>query len=50
MIFSPACKSGFGGLYSTRVSNELSAGNPKVACLAFSVVMFLTISQAIVVS
>ncbi|KAF5763589.1 putative multi antimicrobial extrusion protein [Helianthus annuus] len=41
---------GFGAAASTRVSNELGAGNPQAARLAVSTVMFLTIIEAIIVS
>ena len=36
--------------YSTRVSNELGAGNTRAARLAVGAVMFLAVSQAIIVS
>lgn len=38
------------GCYSTRVSNELGAGNPQAARLAVGAVMFLTISEAVLIS
>lgn len=36
--------------FSTRVSNELGAGNPQGACLAVFVVMFLAVAEAVLVS
>ncbi|XP_071694880.1 protein DETOXIFICATION 14-like [Rutidosis leptorrhynchoides] len=41
---------GFGAAASTRVSNELGAGNPQVARLAVFTTMFLAITEAIIVS
>ena len=38
------------GENSTRVSNELGAGNPRAARLAVGAVMFLAVSQSIIVS
>ena len=38
------------GPYSTRVSNELGAGNPRAACVAVAAVMFLAVSEAVIVS
>ncbi|XP_074316582.1 protein DETOXIFICATION 16-like [Silene latifolia] len=40
---------GLSGAVSTRVSNELGAGHPKIARLAVSVVLFLAITESIVV-
>ncbi|KAK9049230.1 hypothetical protein SSX86_031803, partial [Deinandra increscens subsp. villosa] len=41
---------GFGAAASTRVSNELGAGNPQAARLAVCAVLFLAIIEAIIVS
>ncbi|XP_031253258.1 protein DETOXIFICATION 14-like [Pistacia vera] len=41
---------GFGAAASTRVSNELGAGNPGAARLAVYVVMILAVSEAVIVS
>ncbi|KAB1205628.1 MATE efflux family protein 8 [Morella rubra] len=41
---------GLGAAASTRVSNELGAGNPQAAGLAVTVVMFITITEALIVS
>nr|XP_043639089.1 protein DETOXIFICATION 14-like [Erigeron canadensis] len=41
---------GFGAAASTRVSNELGAGNPKAARLAVYTTIFLAITEAIIVS
>ncbi|XP_062109988.1 protein DETOXIFICATION 14-like isoform X1 [Humulus lupulus] len=41
---------GLGSAGSTRVSNELGAGNPRAARLALGAVMFLAVSQSIIVS
>ncbi|KAF3431958.1 hypothetical protein FNV43_RR26694 [Rhamnella rubrinervis] len=41
---------GLGAAGSTRVSNELGAGNPQAARVALAAVMFLTVSEAIFVS
>ncbi|KAL8250387.1 hypothetical protein R6Q59_034080 [Mikania micrantha] len=41
---------GFGSAVSTRVSNELGAGKPQAAQLAARVVMFLAITEGILVS
>ncbi|XP_020271206.1 protein DETOXIFICATION 14-like isoform X2 [Asparagus officinalis] len=41
---------GLGAAASTRVSNELGAGNSKGACLAVRVVMFITVMEAVIVS
>ncbi|XP_015895584.3 protein DETOXIFICATION 14-like [Ziziphus jujuba] len=41
---------GLGAAGSTRVSNELGAGNPQGARIAVTAVMFLTVSEAILVS
>jgi multidrug resistance protein, MATE family len=40
----------FGGNCSTRVSNELGAGNPQAARLAVTVVMLITVTEAVIVS
>lgn len=40
---------GFSGAVSTRVSNELGAGNPQAARLAVYVVLCMTISESVVV-
>ncbi|KAI3931891.1 hypothetical protein MKW98_012301 [Papaver atlanticum] len=40
--------SGLGGTISTRVSNELGAGNPKGTRLAVQVVLLITITQGII--
>ncbi|XP_074316585.1 protein DETOXIFICATION 16-like [Silene latifolia] len=40
---------GLGAAVSTRVSNELGAGHPRIARLAVSVVLFLAITEGIVV-
>lgn len=36
--------------FSTRVSNELGAGNPQAARLAVAAVMFLTVSGVVIIS
>ncbi|CAI9270788.1 unnamed protein product [Lactuca saligna] len=41
---------GFGAAASTRVSNELGAGNPQAAKLAVHTVMFVIVIEAIIVS
>ncbi|ONK67856.1 uncharacterized protein A4U43_C05F4520 [Asparagus officinalis] len=41
---------GVGAAASTRVSNELGAGNPEGAQLAVQIVMFIAVTEAIVVS
>ncbi|KAL2522202.1 MATE efflux family protein [Forsythia ovata] len=41
---------GFGAAASTRVSNELGAGNPQKARVAVSVVMFLAVIETVTVS
>ncbi|XP_031265318.1 protein DETOXIFICATION 14-like [Pistacia vera] len=41
---------GLGAAASTRVSNELGAGNPQAASIAVKAVMFLAVSEAITVS
>ncbi|KAL5763387.1 hypothetical protein ACOSP7_019651 [Xanthoceras sorbifolium] len=41
---------GLGAAASTRVSNELGAGNPQAASLAVKAVMFLAVSESIIVS
>ncbi|KAA8530603.1 hypothetical protein F0562_005312 [Nyssa sinensis] len=41
---------GFGAAASTRVSNELGAGNPQVAQVAVWVVMFLAVTETAIVS
>ncbi|XP_078169347.1 protein DETOXIFICATION 12-like [Carex rostrata] len=41
---------GFGAAVSTRVSNELGAGNPEKARSAVRVVMFIEVAEAVVVS
>ncbi|KAJ1443206.1 Multi antimicrobial extrusion protein [Sesbania bispinosa] len=41
---------GFGAAASTRVSNELGAGNPKAVRVAVSAAMFIGITEAIIVS
>ncbi|CAI9276611.1 unnamed protein product [Lactuca saligna] len=41
---------GFGAAASTRVSNEIGAGNPRAARLAVCIVMFLAVIEAIIVS
>lgn len=40
----------FGWEYSTRVSNEIGAGNPQAARLAVTVVMLITVTEALMVS
>ncbi|KAK1552283.1 hypothetical protein Q3G72_013749 [Acer saccharum] len=41
---------GLGAAASTRVSNELGAGNPQAASLAVKAVMFFAVSESIIVS
>ncbi|CAN1759402.1 Protein DETOXIFICATION 14 [Linum perenne] len=41
---------GIGAAASTRVSNELGAGNPRAACVAVSASVFLACAQALTVS
>ncbi|KAL9996330.1 putative multi antimicrobial extrusion protein [Helianthus debilis subsp. tardiflorus] len=41
---------GFGSAVSTRVSNELGAGKPRVARLAARVMMFLAVTEGVLVS
>ncbi|XP_038692538.1 protein DETOXIFICATION 14-like [Tripterygium wilfordii] len=41
---------GLGGAVSTRVSNELGAGNPRKARMAVIAVMFLTVAQSMILS
>ncbi|KAI3502941.1 hypothetical protein L1887_31351 [Cichorium endivia] len=41
---------GFGAAASTRISNELGAGNPQAARLAVHTMMFLTVIEAIIAS